>query len=307
VQFLNRVLEEGATNATVRRFIPAILSTLSAPPDERFRETSSTPPSISNPHLLFRPTLGLLDPDALEVARQLTLIYHEKYRSIHSLEFMISISERRTTIRTPTLAEFFTFGDFVTKLFAEAFVRASNREEAYTKICEIVKCLAQVPSPSTGSVPQCSNWDAISCIVWFLKRDDILRLARKGDSCPPELQQLWVASGEEFSISGNRTQYDDIIKKHAEAWTPTIPNMRVELKSGDKGSGKQPDIIDGLVNWAKLQPLAAKCKVLNVFQRKRYSFVAIPQIQKIILKGAEWSPVQIEDRIDELVKLLPKY
>jgi hypothetical protein len=299
-QFLNRILVEEKSKA-VHRHIPSILRNLESAQDQKFVEMTAPTPAIRDPHVLFKPSLCLLDPEPLEVARQLTLIYHDRYRSIHSLEFMISISARKITVRTPTFAQFFHFGDYVTQLFAETFLKAGNKEAAYARLCEIVRCLAQ---PSGPAAAHCSNWDAISCVVRFLMRDDILTLAGLR-AVPPELAALWTACGAEFK-TGNRAVYDEIIRKQAESWTPTIPNMQVELKSGDKESGNQPDLVGGLVNWAKFKPLAARCKVLSIFQRKGYSFIAVPQIQKIILKGTEFSAAQIEEKLDEQVRLLPK-
>jgi hypothetical protein len=286
------------------RFISLIVSNLSSSED-KFAETAQAVPEIRDPWLILRPQLGLLEPDALEVARQLTLMHHEKYRAIHTREFMIGISERSATIQTPTLMEFFAFGDFLTLYFAEAFATAQNREAAYTKILEIVKCLAADPDPERAAF-DCANWDAIACLVRFLMREDILKLGGRSSGCPPSVTKLWEGCGGAYKSPGGRTEYDATIAKQAADWRPTIPNMHVELKAGDKESRKQPDVIGGMVNWEKLQPLATKCKVLSVFQKKKYPFVPIPQLQRMLLRGAELTAEQIEETIDEAVRLLPK-
>lgn len=89
-------------------------------------------------------------------------MYHEKYASIHSLEFIIGIANRKTTIRTPTLADFFGFGDSLTLLFAEAFVNADEKPAAFHRMLEIARCLA----PATGSAghSELHNLDALACI-----------------------------------------------------------------------------------------------------------------------------------------------
>jgi hypothetical protein len=219
---------------------------------------------------------------------------------------MICISERKTTIRTPTLAEFFSFGDFITRLFAEAFLKASNKEAAYKKMTAIVSSLAEIQNPLQPSPHHCcANWEAISCIGRFMKREDILRLGGK-PQFPPDLWNYWLSSGEDSKHTGDRARYDDMITKQAEMGHPTIPNMHAEIKSGDKLLSKQPDTVDGLVNWGKFRKLASKCKLLIQFQNQGYSFVPIPQIQKLILKGPDMTPAQIEEKLDEQVRLLPK-
>jgi hypothetical protein len=307
LRFLNRIHGE-YQSGQLERFISVILTNLQSTNDDKFVETSHAPPSVRDPHLLFRPMVGLLDPDALEIARQLTLIYHEKYRAIQSREFMIGISERSTTIQTPTLTEFFCFGNFVTRIFAEAFLKATSKEAAYAKILEICRCLGHDPTPGAENQPNfhCSNWEAISCLGQFLYRGDVRRLAGRGDSLPPDLPKLWVECGEDCQADPGRAQYNAIIEKRASGWNPTIPNMHIELKGGSKASREQPDMIGGLVNWAKLQPLATKCKVLSVFQKKKYPFVLIPQIQRIILHGPEMPAAELEDKLDEAARLLPK-
>jgi hypothetical protein len=228
------------------------------------------------------------------------MIYHGKYESIHSLEFIIGISNRKTTIQTPTLSEFFGFGDSLTLLFAEAFLSSDSREAAFRRMVEIVKCLAPMPT----NVPQLElhNMDAVACILRFLIRPDVLRLGGASPGQAEELQELWRRSGEGYKHSQGVNPYDEFIRRQFNGWKPTIPNMHAELKSGDKALGREPSYINGLINWGKLRPQAKRCVILNRFQLLRYKFLVIPQIQKIILKGPEMSETVIEERLDELMK-----
>lgn len=247
-------------------------------------------PVISNALRLFAPNLGLFDPDAIEVARQITLICHEKFASVHPLEFIIAISNRATTVRTPTLAEFFEFGDSLTLIVAETFLNTEKKSFAFERILAIARQLAEL-----------NNLDALACIVRFLRRPEVWFFG-KG----VELDDLWARSGEADRKATERpTPYDLAIQKQFEKWGTTIPNMHVELKSGVKGP-REPDYVDGLLNWGKVVPHAKRCLVLNRFQTKQYPFTVIPQIQKVILKGAESSAVALQERLDELGRVSGK-
>jgi hypothetical protein len=250
------------------------------------------PPQISNPLRLFAPNLGLFDPDPIEVARQITLIYHEKFASVHPLEFIIAISNRSTTVRTPTLVEFFEFGDSLTLLVAESFLNADKKQIAFEGILAIARQLAEL-----------SNLDALACVVRFLMRDEVRRIVT---TPMPDVEELWRKSGERDRKSTERpTVYDAFILRQFEKWIATIPNMHVELKSGVKGPG-EPDYIDGLINWRKVVPHASRCLVLHRFQTRQYPYTVIPQIQKVILKGAETPVNVLQDRLDELARLSTK-
>jgi hypothetical protein len=261
------------------------------------------PPAISSPVLLFKPTLNLLHPDPLEVGRQITLMYHEKYASIHSLEFIIGIANRKTTIRTPTLADFFGFGDSLTLLFAEAFIGADDKPAAFQRMLEIARCLAPRTGESVRS--ELHNLDALACILRFLRRSDVAQLGGATQEQIRELAEFWDKSGERQKREASGF-YDEFIQKQFNGWKVMIPNMHAELKSGDKAAGREPDFINGLINWGKLRPQAKRCVVLNRFQVLKYKFIVIPQILKIILRGPELTELEIEDRLDDLVRLLPK-
>jgi hypothetical protein len=252
-------------------------------------ETRADPPCIPDALRLFRPTLKLLDPEPLEVAHQVTLISHQKFASVHPLEFIIGLSNRKPTVKTPTLAEFFGFGDSLTLLVAEAFLSAERKQVAYDRILEIAKHLADM-----------NNLDALAAVLRFL----ILDCLGKVVTVQLELvNHLWTRCGEAERKNGAvPNPYDTQIVRQFSNWAPTIPNMHVELKSGVKQPDRKPDYVDGLINWEKLIPHARKCLVMTRFQNMPYNFTVIPQIQKIILKRPEAAAVVLQERLDDLAR-----
>ena len=246
-------------------------------------------------NILFKLSLGILDPEPGEVARQITLIYHEKYASVHSLEFIVGISKRRTTIQTPTLTEFFEFGNSLIYTMAEAFLNAANRAEAYKRILTVAKALAEL-----------SNMDGVSCVLSFLRRADVKSIARippeEMQQSDQEIEKLWTQAGE----ADNPAEYEAYVHDKFRTWKPMIPNMHVELERGTP-TGQEPDYINGLINWGKIRPHANRCVILNRFQSGcRYDFVVVSQIQKVILRGPEMTYTMIEEKLDEQARLASK-
>jgi hypothetical protein len=252
-------------------------------------------PVTPDPLILFRPRLSLLDPDPIEVGRQITLIYYDKYSSIHALEFVIALANRRPTIRTPTIADFFGFGDSLTLLFAEAFLRAEDKGTAFKRIVEIVRCLA--PGKDLNNV------GATARILRFLRRPDVTHIGGATAELIRELDDDWSKCGE---ADRDKKQYKDFIKAQFETSRPTIPNLHAEVKAGDKRSGQEPDYINGLINWEKLRPHAMRCVILRRFQLVDYKFCAVSQIQNVILKGPVMSEAEIVDRLEELTRISAK-
>ena len=292
--FLLRLQREEPDD-TIKREVPAMLKALGMFSENLMIQpppVDGLDPVIPDPHILFTMSLGLLDPEPVELARQITLCFHEKFAAIHTLELMTAISKKKTTIQTPTLAEFFSFGDNIMQLLMEAFLNAQDKEKAFTRILELAQALSDL-----------SNIDALSCVVRVLQRPDIQRL---GGTAPerskPQLQQLLDKTGEGESL----TTYVQFITDQYSSEKPTIPNMNVELLRGDSQADKEPNYINGLINWGKLKKLGKRCVVFNRFQTQRYKLIPIPQIRKIITASPELSYKACEEQLDEQYRLRAK-
>ena len=182
-------------------------------------------------------------------------------------------------------------------------MNAANRAEAYKRILEVAKSLDEL-----------NNKDGVSCLLSLLRRPDVKLIANLSKEESVQIEQvmddLWTRAGEkdkELPDSERaHTAYEEFVTSQFKRWAAMIPNMHVELERGEP-TGQQPDFIDGLINWAKICPHADRCVVLNRFQTQcRYNFYVIPQIKKVILRGPELTPQQIEEKLDEQARLASK-
>ncbi|KAH0792096.1 RasGEF domain containing protein [Histomonas meleagridis] len=48
-------------------------------------------PIIDNQQILFKLSLTILEPNPTDVARQVTLVFHDAYKKIHSREFVVAL------------------------------------------------------------------------------------------------------------------------------------------------------------------------------------------------------------------------
>lgn len=297
-QFLNRARSKEECDPFVKRCIPKILKAMSeinGPPDVPEEKED---PVIPKPEIIFKYSLQLLDPEPIELARQITLIYLDKYNSIHSMEFIIGISKGRTTIQTPTLAEFLAFGESLTQMIAESFINATDKKATFQRIMEVVRALDLL-----------RNLDALSCILRFLRRKDVQEIGEASEQVKQEIDTLLEKTGDDEEKRG---VYEDLIKKQFDVWGSVIPHMHAELQRGGRKSVEEPDYINGLINWAKLDPHAERCVYLNRFQNPYYKMdpkspkvlIAIPQIQKVIMKGPEMSLAELDEKLEEYHRLL---
>ena len=71
----------------------------------------SDPPIVPDSQILFRPGLKLTDPDPVETARQICMIYNKAFSGIHTREFLLALELQQVSHRTPTIAEFLEFGE----------------------------------------------------------------------------------------------------------------------------------------------------------------------------------------------------
>jgi hypothetical protein len=228
----------------------------------------STLPLIPDPQVIFQPELTILDPEPEEVARQITLMFHRVFQTVHSREFMVGLSSQKPSHHTPTLQQFFGYGFSLTRLVLATIIRASDKSAAALRILEIAEHCDRL-----------CNFHAVACIVKGLGRDELAGLGIYG-----RLRALIERCGVNCN---SRDVYVELVRSNFESWEATIPNLAAELEMGKADT--TPPFSDGLINWERRWTVSERIVMLYRFQNKPYSFWDVLEIQSVIEAGPQMS------------------
>ena len=115
--------------------------------------------------------MTLLDPKPTEVARQICLIFHQKFSTIHTIEFLDGFKNQETTQRSPTLEEFFVMDNHLTEVITKTFIEAGDKSDAFIRLFKIAKKLRKL-----------LNFNSLATFCRILLREDVRLLALPPDS-----------------------------------------------------------------------------------------------------------------------------
>ena len=240
-------------------------------------------PIIPDPAVILSLDLKLFDPDPMEVARQLTLLAHEVFSSIHSMEFINAFSNKASSFSTPTLNEFQLFNDRVSLLVMETLAYSDDPFQTFMRAIEVGKDLDAL-----------KNYGTLSAFATVLYRADIQELCQPGYEAKTQVAKLLSKS----------QQYEESLLQAFSAWQCAIPNMKKEIQNQleNFASDNMPQFIDGLINWKRVRRLSERPSILYRFQNTKYYFYPIVQIQKLINRGAQHTEREIEIKINARIK-----
>ena len=283
ILFLKRIENEAIQTPGYELISKVINSLILRIPDIKYGMNLGNPneppePVISNPQIIFSPDLTLLMPDSIEVARQISYHEHKVFKAIHSLELIIAFSKQNLTIQTPTLKEFFTFGQNLQKNLLNSIIYSENYFESYKKLLDIAEQLEKL-----------NNFNSLYNILLILKNEDIiqlceLKLINNNDLKKKifnKIQELWENCGKNGEDI-NKNIYKKKMKNLFTSWSSAIPNMTAELKSISSNILSLNDFKDGLINWEKRKKIAKRTAFIYRFQNQGFIIQPISQIQKVV-------------------------
>lgn len=288
--FTRRVIENKETygNETVQKLAQSIMSSIPTLEygTKKEKEIQNQPePVITNTNIIFRLSLSIIDPESIEVARQISLVFHSMFKSIPSREFVIALGKHVISQLTPALIEFFQIGKKLKLLVLETLAERMS-EETIRKLIVIIRELITI-----------ANFEAAARICQALCNKRLQKIRY--------LQEFIYGENSKYhkefvSLKKNcmSSEYLKTVVSFYNSGNSGIPNLQVELCSlPTEGS---PSIIDGKINIAKKRQLADKTNMLYRFQNKSYNFYDIPQIQKVIIRGPILTKQKIYQKIASL-------
>lgn len=236
-------------------------------------------PEIPNARIIFRPSLTLIEPEPIEVARQISLIFHNAFRTIHPREFFIALVKGKCSQLTPVLAEFYSYGKNLKYIVLETIALATDKSAAVHRVLEIAKRLRED-----------GNFSALACIIKALKRLDRqkVEIVTNDKDVQKRIRRLGIECGMDRV---GAEKYMEIVQERYSTVAVTIPNLKVEIASFARS--ESPSFIDNEINWEHRTPIADKIHMFYTFQNNEYRYYPVSQIQKVITREPTMSRIQL--------------
>ncbi|OHT16307.1 RasGEF domain containing protein [Tritrichomonas foetus] len=235
-----------------------------------------------NPVKLLHPNLTLADPEAEEVARQISLVVHGLYSAVHPREFYIAISQRSLSLETKGLYELFEFGKKLKNLIAATILSEKNVNQTKNKFTMMINIASKLLD--------INNFEALS---WFVSAFDmkcIKNLSRLVSSLSDESKNKLNELRENYDWKKSQSPtYELKLKQCYQNKMPSIPNMRYELSVVAVNGYGGDEFRGNLVNWGKRNIAAEFIQKYNQFQNTKYNYHRISQIQKVLSQGTRFT------------------
>ena len=249
-------------------------------------------PVISDIQVLFKPDLTILDPDPIEVAKQITELFFNVFEEIPPREWLVALSNSNLSHQVPFLNEYRDLVDGLTRVVVVTIAETpkASWSSAATRIIEIIEHLIAL-----------GNFQGAACIVRGVMGPELSQIPGWPDSLPlPSLATMKLACGEDEDLA---TYQDDVFARY-EAWEHCLPNINAELKT--RATCDEWTLANGLINWEARKPLATRVRTLYRFQGIPYPFYEIPQIQNVIIRGKSLRPETVISKVQKLFESTTK-
>jgi len=244
-------------------------------PKRVFDEEAPTP---KVPRNLNSPNLNFLDVDNEELARQLTLIDFEIFRSIKPTELLLqSWNKPELHCRSPMVLKHIDRFNDVSSWVASMVVKVEDRVQRARMLSKIISIAMHLR--------QLNNFSTLFAFVAGLSNPSIARLA----ATKRELQQKSIDDLnllEEFvSPESNFKMYRGMLKELAlnSCQSPTIPYIGLYLKDLTFIEDGNPDFVgNNLINFEKRNLVSRVILEIMRYQQRPYNLLVVPRIRSFL-------------------------
>eukprot|EP01102_Stenamoeba_stenopodia_P019570 TRINITY_DN742_c0_g1_i1.p1 TRINITY_DN742_c0_g1~~TRINITY_DN742_c0_g1_i1.p1 ORF type:complete len:861 (-),score=153.82 TRINITY_DN742_c0_g1_i1:1728-4310(-) len=255
---------------TLKGLLAKRLSNVSEQKQKMF---SKPPPDPILPRDLTNITLDELDPQ--ELARQLTLIEYNIFKIIQPKEFLNQGWNRsKKHITSPNILT-------MIRLFNK-MSRWVTGEVAFTddllKRADKMKYFIRVASECY----KLSNLNGVMEIIAGLSNASIIRLKRTWEALEP--QSLAAYQDMKSLMENNFLKF----RQHLQSCSPPcLPYMGVFLTDLTFAEDGNPDMIDHMINFAKLRQVADIIRAVQEYQQEDYNFTPLKPIEDWLMNLPE--------------------
>ncbi|KAJ3436414.1 ras guanine nucleotide exchange factor i-related [Anaeramoeba flamelloides] len=243
-------------------------------PNYEIRSYKETPPDPIMPKNLFSPKLELSQVDAIEYARQLTLIRFSIFKKCRSSELVTQAwSKERLKHKAKNILTMISSFNRISFEITNQIInplKLKNRVKQLTKFLKMGEYFQKI-----------NNYDGIMMTIAGLRQSSVNRLKFTHSELSNQSQQIFERLLELTDSLQNYSTLKEVIKN---APKPCLPHIGMYLTDLTFIFDGHPDKVDGLINFSKLKLIYNVISQIEVCKIKHYNFYPIYQIQKLFFE-----------------------
>lgn len=239
-------------------------------------------------------TASLLEVDAIELSRQLTLAQHAQFATIKPRECLDRASKGATrAAKAPNVLHVLNYNEALTLWFEDQLKIsdvAGASAAVLTKLLEVLDF----------SATTLRNWQLVSVVIdaiqAFIPSNDV---GAKFANLSPH---LWTAYDKYRQILADHAKSRDSLTTAPPSMLP-LRYILTEIESIEDRLGK--DAIGILINFEKRCTAGEVCKLMMTEQRVHYNLMSVPVIQQMIEERYRTYVANIASEADTVARKVP--
>jgi len=231
--------------------------------------------------------MNLYNVDPKEIARQLTLIEFDMFKSIKlpEISFQSWTKNRKDSLNVVEMINRFNEVSFWTATEILSQQQITSRVATLKRLIKIAHVCKKM-----------NNYNTMMEIAAGLNMGAVARLVKTWAALDTKSKARYEELMQLTHVTNNCRAYRDKLKTLT---SPALPYLGLYLKDLTFiEDGNMTYLEESVVNFQKMRMLAGIFKSISEFQRHSYNFTPVPQLQKYLLHG-----VAPEQNDNELYKL----
>lgn len=218
-----------------------------------------------------------LDFHPTEIARQLTLIEHQRFRDLPRSEFVRQAWNKKDgATKSPQIVTAIKkFNEISYWVAAEIVFCANSKQRVAT-----VKRMIQIANKCLTF----NNFNTVMEIVAGLHMSSVQRLKKTWKALSSKYLSIFEEITKFIATEGNYRNYRNVLSK---VELPATPYLGVFLRDLTFIEDGNPDFVedDQFLNFEKMRMLNSVLAAISKYQRVPYNFEPVPSLQEYIIAG----------------------
>ncbi|KAJ3437416.1 ras guanine nucleotide exchange factor i-related [Anaeramoeba flamelloides] len=270
--FLNKTLKQDK-HQVIAQTLQKAIDRQKAQVSEKYRTSQKVaPPEPKVPKNIFSPNLSVFDVDEEEIARQITLIEFDIFKTIRPKELLnLAWSKPKLKHRAPNVIRFIEKFNSNSRWAQQTILQYDKFRQRGKVISWLIKIAEQLR--------KLNNFDAVMSINSGLNSSAIHRLKYSFEEVPRRLLDMYQEFKDDLSSNQSYKKYRSILHRIN---PPCIPYLGVYLTDLTFIEDGNPDKINGLINFSKRRLIFDVIFEIQNFQQRGYNLQPVQQIHSLL-------------------------